>query len=190
MILPLQITFRDIPPSEAIEAKIRERAAKLDRFGERIMGCHVVVEAPHRHQKKGFLYNVSIDLTLPGREIVVNREPSARTSHQDVYVAIRDAFNAAARQLEDVTRRMRGDIKSHEVPPHGRVIRVSPLDGYGFIETPDGLEVYFHENALVGADLASLTVGSEVRFSLAEGEGEKGPQASTVEPIGKHHPVP
>jgi len=95
----LQITFRDVPPSAAVEEKIRARAAKLERFGKPITGCRVVIEAPHRHHHKGFGYNVRIDLTLPGQEIVVNREPQS-----DLYAAVRDAFDAATRQLEDASR--------------------------------------------------------------------------------------
>ena len=105
MTLPLRITFRDIPPSEAIEEKIRQRAEKLERVNGRITSCHVVIEAPHRHHKKGFSYNVRIDLTLPGHEIVVNREPALRSSHRDLHVAVRDAFDAAHRQLEELTRK-------------------------------------------------------------------------------------
>lgn len=105
MTNPLRITFRDIPPSEAVEQRIRQRAERLERVNGRITSCHVVVEAPHRHHKKGFAYNVRIDLTLPGHEIVVNREPAQRSSHQDLYVAVRDAFDAAHRQLEEHSRK-------------------------------------------------------------------------------------
>lgn len=189
MQIPLQITFRGLPPSDAIEARIRERARKLERFHDRITSCRVVVEAAHRHHHKGNLYNVTVDLTVPGGELVVSREPHERESHQDVYVSVRDAFDAAARQLEDHLGRQRGKVKSHEAPAHGRVLRTLPIDGYGFLETPDGLEVYFHENALLDGSLADLEPGSQVRFVLAEGEGNQGPQASSVQPVGKHHIV-
>lgn len=104
---PVQITFRQMDPSEAVEAKIRARAKKLEKFYDHIMGCHVIVEAPHKHQRKGKLYWVHLDITVPDGEIVVNRNPSKRTSHEDVYVAIRDAFDAARRLLEDHARRHR-----------------------------------------------------------------------------------
>jgi cold shock CspA family protein len=188
--LPLQITFRDIPQSDAIEAKIRDRAGGLEVFSDRIMHCHVVVEAPHRHKSHGFQYNVRIDLTVPGGVIAINRFPSPHASYSDIHVAIRDAFDAARRKLEDHVRRYRGAVKSHEVVAHGRVVRTEPLDGYGFLETPDGLEVYFHENAIVGCALADLSPGNEVRFVLAEGEGLAGPQASSVRLVGKHHITP
>lgn len=189
MQVPLQITFHDIDPSEAIEARIRERAAKLEEFCERIISCRVVVEAPHRRNNKGRLYSVRIDLTLPGAEIVVNREPQLNHAHEDVYVAIRDAFNAAQRRIQDYIRRRRGQVKAHEAPGHGRVTRLFPLEGYGFIEMPDGRELYFHQNAVLNGAFDKLEVGSEVRVVEAVEEADKGPQASTVKLIGKHHIV-
>jgi ribosomal subunit interface protein len=113
MELPLQISFRNMDPSPAVEERIRKKAAKLERFHDRIVGCNVVVEAPHRHQHKGKLYTVRLDISVPGKDIVVDRAGPADPAHEDVYVAIRDAFAAAARQLEDHARRMRGDVKTH-----------------------------------------------------------------------------
>jgi ribosomal subunit interface protein len=107
MIVPLQITFRDMPVSEAVEQRIREKAAKLERFSDRITGCHVVVEMPQRHKHQGKLHSVHIDLTVPGAELAVNR-----IEHEDVYVAVRDAFSAAQRQLESFVERQRGDVKA------------------------------------------------------------------------------
>lgn len=111
--LPLQITFRDMEPSEAVRARIVKRVTELEQFHQRIMSCRVVVRAPHRHQTKGRLYSVRIDLKVPRREIVINREPAARHAHEDIYVAIRDAFDALDRRLEDTARRRRGDVKAH-----------------------------------------------------------------------------
>jgi len=190
LTLPLQITFRDIPASEAIEAKVRDRVAKLRKLNNRITRCNVVIEELQRRRATGSLFNVRVELGVPGREpLVVSRTPPGRVSHEDPYVAVRDAFDAAERRLEDLNRRMRGDVKRHVPAPHARVLRVDVLEGHGFIETPDGLEVYFHENALLSGRLGDLNPGSEVRFTLAEGEGLKGPQASSVQLIGKHHPV-
>ncbi|HIC82219.1 MAG TPA: HPF/RaiA family ribosome-associated protein, partial [Kiloniellaceae bacterium] len=123
----------------------------------------------------------------PGSQIVVNRNPKEKRSHEDVYVAVRDAFDAARRRLEDHARRKAGKVKAHAVPPHGRVVRLFPYEGYGFIQTAEGQEVYFHRNSLVDADFDKLETGQEVRLVLAEGESEKGPQASTVKLVGKHH---
>jgi ribosome-associated translation inhibitor RaiA len=114
MKIPLQITFRSTPPSAAVEAHIREKADKLELFYDRIMGCRVVVDAPHRRHHKGKLYHVRVDMTVPGGELVVNREPSKKGAHEDIYVAIRDAFVAAQRQLKDYVRCHRGEVKAHE----------------------------------------------------------------------------
>lgn len=108
MEVTLQITTRDIPHSEALETHIREKAEKLEKFYPRIMSCRIVVELPHKHHHQGRLFDVHIDMTVPGGELVVNR-----VTNEDVYVAVRDAFDAAKRQLEDYARRQRGDTKLH-----------------------------------------------------------------------------
>ena len=177
---PLQIAFRDFPRSEAVEADIRGQAAELEQFYERIQRCRVVVEMPHRRHQQGKLYTVRIDLTVPGQELVIGREPSQHHAHEDVYVAIRDAFNAAKRQLQDHARRERADVKRHEAMQEGRVAKLFPEPGYGFIETADGREVYFHRNSVLDGGFDQLVSGARVRF--AEELGEKGPQASTVHP--------
>jgi ribosomal subunit interface protein len=189
MQLPLQVTFRDIDPSEAIEARIRERAKRLDRFHERIMGCRVRVEAPRRQGRKGHIYQIRIELTVPGDTLVINRAHAESHAHEDVYVAIRDAFDAAERQLDDHAKRQSGTVKTHATPPHGRVSRLFPDQNYGFITDSEGGEVYFHANSVVNGGFARLEAGSEVRFTVAEGESDKGPQASTVHVLGKGHHI-
>lgn len=180
----LQITFRGLARSEAIEQRIVTKAEDLTRFSDRITRCHVTVETPHNHHYKGKQYTVRIDLHLPDRHVVVDRQ-----DNEDVYVAIRDGFDAAVRQLEDHSRRSRGDIKHHSTPDHGTVTKLFRDDGYGFAQLPDGTDVYFHENAVAGGSFETLAVGDEVRLVVADEESEKGPQASTVTAIGKHHVV-
>ena len=114
MQIPLEVTFHNMDHSDAVEANVRERAAKLERYFDRIVGCRVVVEAPHKHSRKGKIFEVRIDVSVPGKEIIVNRNGVNNHAHEDVYVAIRDAFNAAGRQLEDHARKIRGDVKTHE----------------------------------------------------------------------------
>jgi ribosomal subunit interface protein len=116
MQIPLQISFRNMDPSPAVEARIRKKAEKLERFHDRIIGCTVVVEAPHRHHHKGKLFNVRVDISVPGKDVVVDRAKPTNHAHEDVYVAIRDAFDAATRRLEDQARKMRGNVKT----PAGR----------------------------------------------------------------------
>lgn len=107
MEIPVQISFRNIEASPAVEERVREKVAKLEQYHDRITSCRVVIEAPHRQHHKGKLYHVSIDLTLPGEEIVVARDPKDDHAHEDVYVAIRDAFEAMRRQLKKRVRQTR-----------------------------------------------------------------------------------
>jgi ribosomal subunit interface protein len=113
MQLPLEITFRNMDPSPSVEEVVRDKSSKLERFFDRIVSCNVTIEAPHRHQHKGKLYKVRIDIGMPGKDVHVNQEGPKNQAHEDVYVAIRDAFDAAARQVEDYARRLRGDVKTH-----------------------------------------------------------------------------
>lgn len=182
MNIPLQITFSNMTPSDAVRARIEELAARLDRFHERIMSCRVVVRAPNRRQRSGKLYHVSIDLKLPGREIAINRDPPQDQSHQDIYVAIRDAFDALVRRIEDVSREQRGEIKTHTAQPSGAVVRIFPEENYGFLEDPEAGEVYFHANSVANKGFGKLKVGSKVRYQAEL--GDKGLQASIVKPIG------
>lgn len=184
MQLPLQITFHEMPHSDAIEEIVREKAAKLDEFAEHIMGCRVVVEMPHRHHVHGNQYQVRIDITVPGEEIAVNREPTEHTEYRDATVAIRDAFDAVVRQLEDYVRRRRRDVKALETAPHGRISKLFPQEGYGFIETPDKREIYFHRHAVLDEGFGHMNIGTEVAF--VEEIGTKGAQASTVRVVGRH----
>jgi cold shock CspA family protein/ribosome-associated translation inhibitor RaiA len=186
--------------SPAVEARIREEAAKLDEFYQRIMSCRVVVESPHHHRRRGQRYNIRIDLTVPGSEIVVNHEPSLHSElqrtngrektknqeiaspHKDINVAIRDAFKAARRRLQDFARKQRDDVKHHEPAPQARVSKLFPDEGYGFLETPGGAQIYFYENSVINDSFSNLEVGTVVSF--VEEMGEKGPQASTVKVSG------
>ncbi|MBI3757738.1 MAG: HPF/RaiA family ribosome-associated protein [Deltaproteobacteria bacterium] len=178
MQLPVQITAHDFLLPENLEEEIREKAAKLDSYYDGIMRCRVVIEAPVGHHRRGGPYNVRIDLTVSGGELVVNRQ-----NNEELPVSIRDAFDAMRRRLEDYARHQRGAVKIHEEPLlQGRISKLIPREGYGFLTTPDGREIYFHRNSVLDPGFDKLDVGTEVRF--AEEQGEKGPQASTVH-IGK-----
>ncbi|MDQ5859075.1 MAG: HPF/RaiA family ribosome-associated protein [Acidobacteriota bacterium] len=107
--MPARIHFLDGPRSEAVDAKIQARADRLARFSDEIQKCEVWLESPHGHHRKGRLYGIRIRLTVPGEEITIERQPET----DDVYVAIREAFDAARRKLEDHERRRRGQLKAH-----------------------------------------------------------------------------
>lgn len=190
MQTPLQITFRNLASAPAVEALIRERVASLERCCGRIITCRVVVEESTRRPHRGKLYHLRITLTVPGREIVVARDPAGHHAHEDILVAVHDAFNAVRRQLEDYARLARADVKTHEEPHYGHVVRLFRAQGYGFIRPIEGGEIYMHRNAVLGKGFDALVEGEDVRYVVRDGEGEKGPQASTVIPVGKNHPLP
>ena len=188
MPVPLEIVFETMDPSDAVRTRIKQEFDKLSRFHDRITSCRVVIKAPKKSKRHGGLFETRIHMGLPGgREINVHRNPTADHSHENAYVAIRDAFAAARRQLRDKSAKLGGAVKRHETPPHGKIARIFNQEGYGFIEASDSCEIYFHPNSVLAADFDALRVGQDVRF--AEAMGNKGPQASTVHLIGKHHLV-
>ena len=186
MQVPLQITFRNMETSEALESYIRERAEKLDSMCENMVGCRVVVEAPHKHQRKGGLFHASIDITLPKETIVINREPDLHKSYNDAHVVVRDVFDSAQRKLRDFVSRQKGEIKVHEEMPQGKITELYPYEDYGRILTAAGDDIYFHRNSIINADFADLDLGDEVRF--VEEMGDNGPQATSVRVVGKPQP--
>ncbi len=173
MKLPLEIRARNVNISPATEELIREKADKLEKLYDRIIGCRVTVDIPHKSQRSGIHYAVRIELTVPGREIVVKRDPE-----EDLMAAVLGSFEVAQRSIKEFSEKQRGEVKYHEEKPVARVSRLFPEDGYGFLTTPEGREVYFHANALLNGKFKELSVGVPVSF--VEKEGEKGAQASSV----------
>jgi cold shock CspA family protein/ribosome-associated translation inhibitor RaiA len=190
MQIPLKIAFEDgLDPSDALRARIEREAKKLEQFSSHIIGCRVTVGKLSGRHRQGNLFQVRLQLTLPaGKDIVADRNAAADHTHEDAFVAVRDAFAAARRRLQDRERRMSGQVKVHEPPPEGRVSRIFPEQGYGFIAADDGREIYFHRNAVVNDAFPRLAEGARVRF--AETEGDKGPQASTVHVAPERRPPP
>lgn len=171
MTIPLQISFSGLASSSALRARIEREAQKLGKFQDRIVGCQVTVTGRSGRRRHGGLFAVRLQISMPGaRDIVVDRNPPEDHAHEDAYVAVRDVFNAARRRLQDQHRRMEGKVKLHAPPSEGRVTRLHD-DGYGFIECPDGREVYFHRNALRNAQFGRLRKGAAVRFTETETDG-------------------
>ena len=185
MQIPVEITFRNVDHSEAVEARVRALAKKLERHCDRIMRCRVMVEQLHRHHQQGNHYHVRIDLTVPDQELVVAREPAAHHSHVDVYVALRDAFDAMRRQLQDYRARQRGAVKNHAGQPVGHIVEIHPTEDFGRLEAPGGHLVWFHRNSVKEGTFDELTTGDEVRYS--EETGEQGPQAIAIRPTGRRN---
>lgn len=159
---PVQITIRDLPNSPALETHLRKKAEKLAHFYQRINSCRIVITIPQKHKHQGKLYCIRIDLTVPGKELVVNRQLA-----EDIYVAIRDAFKALERQLENYARKRRGNVKTHELGNRGFVKRLFLEDGYGFIEGQDGQELYFSATNVSFPSFDQLKLGDRVEFLLA-----------------------
>jgi cold shock CspA family protein/ribosome-associated translation inhibitor RaiA len=186
MQVPLQIVFEHIGHSDALEAVVRKEAQRLERFHDRITSARVVIARPQHRHHKGDTYRVRIHIAVPGgKHIDITRDPAVTGRHEDAHVTIRDAFDAVGRQLQDQVGRISGDVKAHESSPHGVIASLVPERDHGFIAASDGREIYFHRNSVSGAKFDELEVGQEVRFS--ETVGDKGPQATSVRPVGKHH---
>lgn len=182
MQVPLEIVFRNLDSSDFLEARIRERADRLNRFFGRIVGCRVALSVPHRSPHHPLQYHVRIEVSVPEKRLVVSNDPGDMTEHFDAHVAIRDAFDAMEKQLEAHSQKIRGDVKAHDVPPQGEVRRL--FRDHGFIATTDGREIYFHRNSVTNVAFEDLSEGDPVELAIAEGESPAGPQASTVRRIG------
>jgi ribosomal subunit interface protein len=178
MQIPLQITLHGIEHSDALYNTIREKAEKLDHYYDHIMSCRVVLELAGRHKRHGKQFTVRLDLKVPGGEIAVTREHD-----EDLQIALRDAFDATRRKLEDYARGQRGDVKTHAPELLGRVERLDPEHGIGFIATDDGTEYYFSRDNVVAPSFERLSVGTPVHF--IEDLAAEGHQAKRVSVHGK-----
>lgn len=184
-LIPLQITFRDLEKSEALDARIRDQVDKLGQFYSGIHSCRVTVEKLHKHQRQGNHFHVRIDIKTTEHELVAGREPDQHHAYTDVYVAVRDVFKAMRRQLEDLVQKQQGQVKHPAQRPHGHIMEISADKTCGRIESSDGRWLYFHRNSLIGEDLDQLNEGTPVYF--IEDMGDEGPHARSVYPMGKHH---
>lgn len=178
MTIYTEISFRDMEPSPRIQAEIERRVKKLENVFNHVSACRVIVEAPHKHRIRGNLFHVRIDLSAPQKELVASRDVTVNIAHEQVDVALRDAFAAIKRQLQKHKEKIRIDYHIPDRLPTGVIRGLFPYDDYGTLETSDGREVYFHRNSIVGGRFDKLQIGDEVRYN--EELGTKGPQASTV----------
>lgn len=179
-----EVTYRNLNKTAAIDSLVSEKIAKLEQFCDYITSCRVVLEKAHDHPSSGSPYKVSIDITIPhGREIAVSHNPDEGKQYPPLEAVIRDAFEAARRQLISITTEQKGERKVHPEQQVGAVItKLFTEQDYGFIKAIDtGKEVYFHRNSVVNRDFDKLAVGNGVRYK--ETMGEMGPQATTVQII-------
>lgn len=178
MQIPLQISLHGVEHSDALYNAIREKAEKLDHYYDRVMSCRVVLELAGRHKRHGKQFAVRIDMKVPGGEIVITRQHD-----EELQIALRDAFDAARRKLEDYARGQRGDVKQHPAELTGRILRLDATQGVGFIATADGNEYYFSRDNVVTPPFEHLAVGTMVHF-IEDVAGE-GLQAKRVSAHGK-----
>jgi cold shock CspA family protein/ribosome-associated translation inhibitor RaiA len=185
MQLPIDITYRNVEKTDALDNLIRDKAAKLEDVCDHIMGCHVAIERTHTHPSQGSPYRVRLDLTVPpGHELTVAKNPGEGVQYDSLEAIIRDAFDAARSQLKELTEKQQNRTKRHpEQAIGGIVTKLFPSENYGFLKTLEGQEVYFHRNSVLDDNFERLTVGAGVQFFLSE--GQKGPQASTLRLIDK-----
>lgn len=178
--MDLQITIPNFEHTEALDNQIRKHAEKLQKYFTEIHLCHVVVKYASKQHHKGNLFDIRLNITVPGKEIAINRE-----ANQDFSIALRDAFNAAKRQLEDYARLQRGEIKTHEPLQFGIIDELFAEDGYGYIQSRDTTErFYFDSNNAAHPSFEHFKVGDEVKFT--PDFGAEGPRAKRVS-LGKHH---
>ncbi len=185
MRVPLEITFRDAVKSDEIVTLIEEKAAGLDKLCDNLISCRVAVEKPHDNKRSGNSYRVRIAIRIPpGRELVVKREPQNGSLPEPLTAVIREAFETARRRLVKMLEQQQGYVKSH--PQQRDVAYVTKLfkdKGFGFVETLEGREIYFHRNSVLHGDFNRLDIGTGVRY-VAE-DGDDGPQASTIHIVDK-----
>ena len=183
MQTPIEIGFKGFEGSDAQKEAIARHLEEVERRFGRIISGRIFVKAPDRHHRKGSPFEISIRLKLPaGREVDVSHTTGNDERYANFNFALGDAFRRAERQLHDEVERMQGEVKTAVEQPIGTVTRL--FEDHGFLETADGLEVYFHRNSVLNDGFGALEPGSRVTF--VEEPGEKGPQASTVKRLGKH----
>ncbi len=187
MKVPLEVTYRDVDKTVALETLVNEKMAKLERLCDYMGSCQIAIEKINDRPRAGSPYRVRIDITVPpGHEIVADSHPNESTQYVEVDTVIRDAFSMAERQLKELTRRQRENDKSrtHEAQDTTALVaKLFPEEGYGFLKTLDGEDIYFHRNSVLHDDFDRLEIGTGVRFFAHE--GDEGPQASTVQIVDK-----
>jgi cold shock CspA family protein len=182
---PLEITFRGVRRAEFVEKLIREKVAKLEKACDHITSCRIAVEKPQHFQKTGNPFRVRIDIRVPRHhEVLIKRESSEGNMHDSLQKVLGSAFDSAFLAVHELSQRQRRDVKSHMTEETTAIVhRLFPEEGYGFLVTKDGREVYFHGNSLLHQQFEQLRIGDVVRFT--EELGREGPQAATVELLAR-----
>lgn len=191
MEVPLELSFHNIQPSDAIEAVVRERANKLGAIYNRLVVVRVHVEAQMKRHRTGNIYTAHIELGVPGKDLVVSKaphKPKRKYADPDLYTIIREAFDTAERQLKDFKAQISGDVKTHESDMlfQGQVAQLYPEQDHGFLLTKEGGQLYFHRNSVLNNAFDKLKKGDVVHY--VETVGDTGPIASKVRLSAEHRP--
>lgn len=183
MQTPLEIAFKHVEPSEGIRSLIEEKAGQLEKFYDGITSCHVYVRAPHQSQRKENRFEVTIELRVPGNELVVRHDQNDVAEHEHLHVAIRDAFAAMAVELKRWKDQVKGEVKTLDGMLQGKVVEIHHDKDFGQIIATDNRLIYFHRNSVIDGNFDDLKPRDTVEMVVQTAESDIGPQASTVRPI-------
>ncbi len=183
MQIPLEVSFRDVKKTKDLEILLQKKVSKLETICSYITSCRIAIEKTNQHQQNGNPFRVRISLSIPpSHKLVVRRESSEGDIHDDLRAVIGNVFDAARRQLEKLVEKQRHQVKTHLTNKiNGFVNKLFRDEGYGFIQSVDGGEIYFHRNSVLHGEFDRLKIGTGVYFHREE--GEEGPQASTLQII-------
>lgn len=185
MEVPLEIAYKDVDKTQILEDVIDRQVDRLEKAVDGIISCRIALERPHKHPDQGSGYRVLVIVRLPpNHEVVVKRESTQGELHDALPAIVKEAFEAATRQCREIRRQQQGEVKRH--PAQETMGFVSTLfveEGYGFLRTLEGRDIYFHRNSVLHDDFGRLDIGTGVRFE--EEMGEEGPQATTVAIVDK-----
>ncbi|MDR9393631.1 MAG: HPF/RaiA family ribosome-associated protein [Roseovarius sp.] len=190
MQIPLECSFHDVEHIEEIETLLREKVDQLEAFHAGITSCRVHLRAPHKRHRKGNLYEITVEVRVPGTELAVHHHQEQTSEHEHLAVAIRDAFTAMSRKLKRRKQKARGDVKAHEGQLQGKVSEIHHAEGFGQITANDHRLIYFHRNSVIDGRFDDLKTGDAVEMVVQDAESDMGPQASTVRPIGSMQYTP
>ena len=184
MLIPLEISFQHVEPDEKIKAYARERVDFLGKLYDGITSCQVYIAAPQNRQTQGHLYDITVKVQVPGKDLVVSDRKNDLAQHQHLRIALRDAFALIEQDLKIYKEKMRGQVKTLDGMLQGKIAEIDQTEGFGQILATDHRLIYFHRNAVLGDKFATMQVGDTVELVAHHDESEVGPQASTVRAIG------
>ncbi len=177
MALPVQITFHGLPASPALSDYVQKKTEKLSRLHDRVTHLRVAIEAPHKHSRLGSAFRVRIEIGVPREDLVVSRHHDD-AAQNDAYAAVDVAFDDAERELREHSALVRDQVRPHVHAKHGTVSKLFSYEDYGFLQTEEGAEIYFHRNSVENHGFERMRVGSRVRFT--ETDTDDGGHASHV----------